>query len=303
MENHSEPLIETFEVTGPAERLDKILAARYPYLSRSYLQHLIEQGNVLVNGVSLRSSHKAAAGEVIAVTIPPTQPLSPQPEPIEVEVIYEDDDVIVVNKPAGLTVHPAPGHTQHTLVNALLARWPELASFEDSSRPGIVHRLDKDTSGLMLIARHAAAQTNLIAQFKAHSIHKSYYALVKGKLEPERGIIEAPIGRDPAHRKRMAVVSSGKEAATSYRVKEYLDGYTLLDISIETGRTHQIRVHLTAIGYPVAGDSVYGIKVKFLNRQFLHAWRLGFHLPSSGIYREFTSQLPPDLQSALDYLR
>ncbi len=136
----------------------------------------------------------------------------------------------------------------------------------------------------MLIARHAAAQTNLIAQFKAHSIHKSYYALAKGKLEPERGIIEAPIGRDPAHRKRMAVVSSGKEAATSYRVKEYLDGYTLLDISIETGRTHQIRVHLTAIGYPVAGDSVYGIKVKFLNRQFLHAWRLGFHLPSSGTY-------------------
>ena len=155
----------------------------------------------------------------------------------------------------------------------------------------------------MLIARNPAVQQKLIAQFKARTIHKSYQTLVKGKLEPERGIIEAPIGRDPGHRKRMAVVSSGKEATTSYKVREYLGGYTLLDVNIETGRTHQIRVHLAAIGYPVAGDGVYGIKVKFLERQFLHAWRLGFNLPENGAYREFTCELPPDLQAALDFLR
>ncbi len=303
MEDRPEPRVETFTASGPSTRLDRILAARYTDLSRSRLQRLIEEGNVLVNGHPVqRSGHRTVSTDSITVTIPPSVCETPQPERIPVEIVYENADVIVVNKPAGLTVHPAPGHAQHTLVNAMLAHSPELALFSDTMRPGIVHRLDKDTSGLMLIARNEAARQNLIEQFKAHSIQKGYLALVKGKVEPERGIIEAPIGRDPAHRKRMAVVSTGKEATTSFRVKEHLGGYTLLDISIETGRTHQIRVHLAAIGFPVAGDRVYGIKAGFLARQFLHAWRLGFRLPAGGLYREFTCALPEDLQSALDYL-
>ena len=304
MDKRPEPQVETYVITGPSQRLDRLLADRYPSLSRTFLQRLIERGNVLVNGQPvMRSSFHAGSGASITVTIPPHDDDTPRPERIPVEIVYEDADVIVVNKPAGLTVHPAPGHAQHTLVNALLAHSPDLAAFSDTLRPGIVHRLDKDTSGLMLIARHAAAQENLIGQFKEHSIQKSYLALVKGKVEPARGVIEAPIGRDPAHRKRMAVVSTGKESVTSFTVREHMGDYTLLDVSIETGRTHQIRVHLAAIGYPVAGDSVYGIRVKFLGRQFLHAWRLGFILPASGRYREFTCELPSDLQVALDYLR
>jgi 23S rRNA pseudouridine1911/1915/1917 synthase len=211
--------------------------------------------------------------------------------------------VIVLNKPAGLTVHPAPGHTSHTLVNALLSHCPDLASFGDSLRPGIVHRLDKDTSGLMIIAKTTSAQQNLITQFKTHSVSKGYIALVKGKLTPSCGIIEAPIGRHPVNRKLMAIVTKGREAKTSYKVKEHIDNYTLLEIAIETGRTHQIRVHLSAIGYPIIGDSVYGIKSTLLKRQFLHSYKLGFHMPYSGEYREFTSKLPLDLQQALEQIR
>jgi len=205
----------------------------------------------------------------------------------------------VIDKPAGLAVHPAPGHPGHTLVNAVLFHFPHLADIGDSLRPGIVHRLDKDTSGLMLVAKNRIAQANLINQFKARSVSKAYLALVKGHLTPERGVIEAEIGRDPRNRKRMAVVSGGREARTEYQVVQYTGDYTLLEIRPETGRTHQIRVHLVAIGYPVVGDSVYGVKSPHLSRQFLHACRLGFKLPSIGEYAEFTSQLPPDLQQAL----
>jgi 23S rRNA pseudouridine1911/1915/1917 synthase len=205
-----------------------------------------------------------------------------------------------VDKPAGLTVHPAPGHPAHTLVNAILAHFPHLADIGDSLRPGVVHRLDKDTSGVMLVAKNQVAQANLSKQFKSHSVTKAYLALVKGKLEPESGIIEADIGRDPKNRKKMAVVAEGREARTEYRVIKYIGGYTLLEIMPETGRTHQIRVHLAAIGFPVVGDKVYGVKSKYLTRQFLHACRLGFKLPSSGEYMEFESDLPPDLEQALE---
>ncbi len=233
------------------------------------------------------------------IAIPPTSPTPLSPEAIPLNILYEDDDLLVVDKPAGLTVHPAPGHPGHTLVNAILAHYPHLADIGDSLRPGIVHRLDKDTSGVMLVAKNRVAQANLSEQFKSRSVSKAYMVLVKGKLTPENGIIEADIGRDPRNRQRMAVVSRGREARTEYRVVKYIGGYSLLEITPETGRTHQIRVHLGAIGFPVVGDPVYGVKSTYLSRQFLHACRLGFKLPSTGEYVEFTSELPPDLEQAL----
>lgn len=216
------------------------------------------------------------------------------------KILYEDDDVLVIDKPPGLAVHPAPGHPSGTLVNALLSHLSALPDTSDQ-RPGIVHRLDKDTSGVMLVAKNGAAHANLTEQFKSRSVSKTYLVLVKGHLTPEDGAIEAPIGRDSAHRERMAVVaeSRGRAARTEYHVREYLDGYTLLEVKPETGRTHQIRVHLAAIGYPVVGDKVYGVKSASVPRQFVHAHRLGFHLPSTGEYVEFTADLPPDLKQAL----
>ena len=280
-------------------RLDKFVGDRCPELSRTHAQRLIGDGYITVNGKPARASLKLSIGDKVRVTIPPTPPSPLSPEAIPLNIIYEDDDLLVVDKPAGMTVHPAPGHPGHTLVNAILSHYPHLADISDSLRPGIVHRLDKDTSGLMLVAKNRAAQANLAEQFKARSIVKAYLALVKGKLTPESGIIEAAIGRDPRNRQRMAVVSRGREARTEYRVIKYIGEHTLLEIMPETGRTHQIRVHLAAIGYPVVGDPVYGVKSPYLSRQFLHACRLGFNLPSTGEYVEFTSELPEDLEQAL----
>ena len=296
------PEVKILQVTESAVRLDKYLAGEYPELSRSVLQKLIKQGHILVNDFEAKPSQKLSLGDKICVSLPPPEEVSLAAEPVPVNVIYEDEDLLVINKPAGLVVHPSPGHTTHTLVNALLARCPDLAVFGDAMRPGIVHRLDRDTSGLMIIARNSRAQQYLINQFKDRSVSKGYLVLVRGKLTPSQGIIDAPIGRDPSNRKRMAVVASGRQARTGYKVKEYLDGYTLLDITTETGRTHQIRVHLSAIGYPVVGDPVYGIRSPYVKRQFVHAYRLGFRLPSSGQYREFTCGLSPDLKQAVEMM-
>ncbi|MGB8706562.1 MAG: RluA family pseudouridine synthase [Dehalococcoidia bacterium] len=291
--------VKILQVTESGVRLDKYLAREYPELSRSVLQKLIKQGCILVNDFAAKPSQKLSVGDRIYVALPPPEKVSLAAEPIPVDVIYEDDDLLVICKPAGLVVHPSPGHTTHTLVNALLARCPDLAGFVDAMRPGIVHRLDRDTSGLMIIARNSHAQQYLINQFRARSVFKGYLVLVKGKLTPDQGIIDAPLGRDPSNRKRMAVVASGRQAKTGYKVKEYLDRYTLLDVTTETGRTHQIRVHLSAIGYPVIGDAVYGVRSPYVKRQFVHAYRLGFRLPSSGEYREFICELPPDLKQAM----
>jgi 23S rRNA pseudouridine1911/1915/1917 synthase len=293
------PEVRILQVTESAVRLDKYLAGEYPELSRSVLQKLIKQGHISVNGFEARPSQKLSVGDKIYVSLPPPEKVSLIAEPIPIDVIYEDDDLLVICKPPGLVVHPSPGHTAHTLVNALLARCPDLAIFGDAMRPGIVHRLDRDTSGLMIIARNSRAQQYLINQFKDRSVSKGYLVMVKGKLAPSQGIIDAPIGRDPSNRKRMAVVANGRQARTGYKVKEYLDGYTLLDITTETGRTHQIRVHLSAIGYPVVGDPVYGVRSPYVKRQFVHAYRLGFRLPAGGQYREFTCELSPDLKQAM----
>ena len=294
---------EVLLVDSPAIRLDKYLAIKYPGQSRSGIQKLIRQGFILVNGLVAKASQEIHAGDTLHITFPPPEPGSPLPEPIPLNIVYEDNDLIVVDKPAGITVHPAPGHTTHTLVNAILAHCPDITGLGDPMRPGIVHRLDKDTSGLLIVAKHATAQQYLISQFKTRSVSKCYLVLVKGRPEPAKGIIEAPIGRDPGNRKRMAVVEGGRYAKTGFAVKEYLNNYALLEVTIETGRTHQIRVHLAAINFPVVGDRVYGVKSPFLNRQFVHAYKLGFSLPSDGSYREFSSDLPPDLVQAMDAIR
>jgi 23S rRNA pseudouridine1911/1915/1917 synthase len=281
-------------------RLDKYVCARHPELSRTQVQKLIAAGNITVNGKPAKPGLRLNIGDKIELNIPPTPPQELKPEAIPLKIIYEDEDLLAVDKPAGLTVHPAPGHPAHTLINAILAHFPHLADIGDSLRPGVVHRLDKDTSGVMLVAKNSIAQTDLAKQFKSHSVTKAYLALVKGVLEPESGIIEADIGRDPRNRKKMAVVAEGREARTEYRVVKYIGGYTLLEVMPETGRTHQIRVHLAAIGFPVVGDKIYGVESKYLSRQFLHASRLGFKLPSTGQYIEFESELPEDLEKALE---
>jgi len=286
-----------FVVDESGSRLDKYVGEKCPELSRTHAQKLIVDGYITVNDQAVKASLKLNTGDKVNIVIPPPPLSSLSPEAIPLNIIYEDNDLLVIDKPAGLTIHPAPGHPNHTLVNAVLSHFPDLPG--DSLRPGIVHRLDKDTSGLMVMAKNRVAQANLSEQFKARSVVKGYQVLVQGHLTPEEGIIEAPIGRDPRNRKRMAVVTRGREARTEYRVIRYIGDYTLLEVMPETGRTHQIRVHLSAIGYPVVGDSVYGVKSAHLSRQFVHASRLGFNLPSTGEYVEFTSELPPDLEQAL----
>lgn len=296
--------IKTLQFNSPVPdiRLDKYLTQVLPQFSRTYLQKLIVQGCILVNGQRTKANQRLNKVDRIMVELP-LLPAHPLAEPIPLAIIYEDKDILVIDKPAGLTVHPAPGHPSHTLVNAVLAHCPGLAMSNDLARPGIVHRLDKDTSGLIVIAKNDFAREYVAAQFKSRTVTKGYLVLVKGKLSPEQGIIEAPIGRDPHSRRRMAIVEAGKEASTQYQVRKYLDDtYTLVEVTPVTGRTHQIRVHLSAIGCPVVGDPIYGIKSTHLNRQFIHAYRLGFRLPSTEQYQEFTSPLPMDLEQALEYM-
>lgn len=287
-------------VDAAGARLDKYVSEQCPGLSRTQAQKLILDDCITVNDRAAKARLILNAGDRIDIVIPPPLPSPLLPEKIPLNILYEDEDLLVIDKPAGLTVHPAPGQPNHTLVNALLAYLPTLSN--GSPRPGIVHRLDKETSGVMLVAKNSAAHLNLASQFKARTIVKAYLALVKGHLTPQDGAIEAPIGRDSRNRKRMAVVAEGKgrAARTRYHVVKYMDNYTLLEVRPETGRTHQIRVHLAAIGYPIMGDKTYGVKSALLSRQFLHACRLGFKLPSGGEYVEFESKLPPDLAQALE---
>ena len=285
------------------QRLDTYVASLLNRLSRSQVQRLIQDGLVRVNGSPARPSSRIKRGDSVHIeAMPRGLEEKPLPEKLPLRIVYEDQDIIVVDKPPGLTVHPAPGHPRGTLVNALLARYPELEAVGEPSRPGLVHRLDADTSGLMVVARSPRSYADLSRQLKEHSFTKVYLALVKGRLQPAEGVIDAPIARNPRSRQKMGVVEGGRASLTEYRTIEALDGFTLLEARLKTGRTHQIRVHMSAIGHPIAGDSKYGGRATFLRRQFLHACKLGFFLPSSGEPVEFTSKLPPDLQEALDYL-
>jgi 23S rRNA pseudouridine1911/1915/1917 synthase len=283
-----------------ADRLDRFLAGHLPQLTRSRLQALIRDGLVLVNGRPGKPALRLKVGDVVEVEVPPPQPVALIPEALPLEVVYQDADLLVVDKPAGLPVHPGPGHPQHTLVNAILALCSDLSGIGGELRPGIVHRLDKDTSGLMVVAKNDAAHQSLSRQLKERAVDKGYLALVVGTPHPADGVIEAPLGRDPLHRKKMAVVPGGREAVTRYRVREVLGGFSLLEVRPATGRTHQIRVHLASVGHPIVGDSVYSRRsAPFLDRQFLHACSLAFRHPTTGERLELTSPLPADLQAAL----
>lgn len=289
---------QDFEVDSGGMRLDQFLAVQSTGLTRSRLQALITQGLVLLNGQLARPSQKVRAGDSVSLSVPPPRELEMKPQAIPLSVVHQDDALIVLDKPAGLSVHPGPGHSDGTLVNALLAHCPDIQGIGGVIRPGIVHRLDKDTSGLMVAAKTEEAHQSLSAQFKAHTVTKGYLALAVGAVGPAEGRIDAPIARDPRHRKRMAVVPGGREARTSYRVVERLDGYSLLEVYLETGRTHQIRVHLAYLGHPLLGDQVYGKRSPLLDRHFLHAHHLSFQHPGSGQVLEFRSALPNDLERA-----
>ena len=283
-------------------RLDRYLAAQDLGLSRARLQRLIREGCVMLNGGTAKASALVKAGDRVVVRIPPPQPLDLLPENIPLYIVYDDAHLAVVDKPAGLTVHPAPGHASGTLVNALLARYPDLPGIGGWQRPGIVHRLDKDTSGLMVVAKTDEAHHSLSGQLEERRMRKGYTALVGGMVADEEGIIDAPIGRDPQHRKRMAVVDGGRPSQTSYAVVCRTGRATLVEVFPTTGRTHQIRVHFASLGHPLVGDELYGGMTDALNRQFLHAHLLGFEHPQSGKWVEFRSSLPPELRQTLAML-
>lgn len=287
-------------------RLDRFVALAMPDLSRTYLQSLIDEGAIRVDGFQRRPSFKMTAGQVVTVALPDVVESEMLPEALPLEIVYEDDDLLVVDKAAGMVVHPAPGHATGTLVNALLHHAPGI-SIGGGNRPGIVHRLDKDTSGIMVIAKTDRAQMALLEQWGRRAVVKEYEVLVAGVVEEDEATIDAPIGRDRANRLRMAAVRGGREAISHFTVRRRFDRATLLDVTIDTGRTHQIRVHLAMIGYPVVGDSLYGNATarslaaeSGLTRQFLHACRLTFDIPG-GRRRTFSADLAPDLEASLSY--
>jgi 23S rRNA pseudouridine1911/1915/1917 synthase len=306
------PGVRTLRVPeGPPGRIDRFVADATG-LSRSHVQKLISAGRLTADGVAVRARDIVPPGTEVLLDVPPPTALELAPAPdIPLRIVYEDDDLLIVDKPAGLVVHPSPGHRDgDTLVNALLARsgGADYGGIAGVARPGIVHRLDRDTSGLLMVAKHDRAQASLMAQLKARRVRKTYLALVAGSVAAAVGRIEAPIGRDPRHRTRMAVVPDGRAATTGYRVRERFDGWTLLELDLVTGRTHQIRVHLDAIGHPVAGDPVYGTGTSRrgpdgLERLFLHAWRLELTAPGDGHLIRATAPLPPELEAPLDALR
>jgi 23S rRNA pseudouridine1911/1915/1917 synthase len=298
-------------------RLDLWLARRLPELSRARLQALVAEGHVRVNGAPARSSVRLREGQQVVVLIPPPVPAAPGPEDIPLHVVHQDAQLLVVDKPAGLVVHPGAGQRSGTLVNALLRHVADLSGVGGVLRPGIVHRLDKGTSGLLVVAKDDATHRALVQQFAGRSILKEYLALVHGTPAPREGEIDRRIGRDPVHRKRMSVrAPRGREARTAWTVVESFDGASLLRVRIHTGRTHQIRVHLAAIGHPVAGDRTYGgaktpearsaesrAAIDSLSRPALHAARLAFTHPATGERVDFVSPLPPDIAAVVDRLR
>ncbi len=288
-------------------RLDRYLTSVLTGISRTTVQQLIVDGEVLVNGHAGKSGYMLRSGDEVQVFSlnMHTKATNIKPQPLPLDIVYEDKDLLVVNKAAGMVVHPAPAHHDDTLVNALIARYPDIQREGSEQRPGIIHRLDKDTSGLIIIARNAATHSALADQMKRHEIVKRYLALVEGVVALDQGSIDAPIGRNPRHRQQMAITAVGsREARTHFRVLERFARHTLLLLELETGRTHQIRVHLKAIGHPIVGDPVYGsgskIRGSTLKRQFLHAYQLKFTHPTTGTAINLEAPLPQDLQAVLD---
>ena len=285
-------------------RIDKYLASALPEKSRCHYQKAIDNGLVLVNGKVVKSKYQTKLGDEIVITIEPVKEIDILPEDIPIDILYEDDDVIVVNKPKGMVVHPAPGHYTGTLVNALMYHCKDsLSGINGEIRPGIVHRIDMNTTGSLLICKNDKAHNDIAAQIKVHSVNRIYKGIVVGNFKDEEGTIDAPIGRNPKDRKKMAVVSNGREAITHYKVLEQFKGYTYVEFKLETGRTHQIRVHMASIGHPLVGDDVYGKPVKNLQGQTLHAQTLGFKQPSTGEYVEVNAPLPDYFEELLEKYR
>jgi 23S rRNA pseudouridine1911/1915/1917 synthase len=304
-------------------RLDTVVASRIPGCSRSLAATLIGSQHILIDQQPKKPSYRIKPGDRIKGHIPAPELANYEPEPIPLHILYQDSHIIVINKSPGIVVHPAPGHSSGTLVNALLFHCPDLGAIGGEIRPGIVHRLDKDTTGTMVVAKNAEAQEELARQFKAREVQKKYLALVYGDMLSEAGEIKLPIGRHPVDRKRMSTTTrKGRAAETAWKVRERLDGITLLELNLKTGRTHQIRVHCTAMGHPIVGDRVYhsGKRLKNINRlysgesssmtaqlkavprQMLHAWRLGFIHPHSGKDMTFEAPIPTDMQTVIEKL-
>ena len=314
-------------IAGPNDhnrRLDAVVATHLPDCSRSLAANLIGMHNILVDNQPQKPGYRVKAGDQIIARIPEPEPIEYLPEPIPLDILYQDSDIVVLNKQAGLVVHPAPGHSSGTLVNALLYHCPDLEGIGGRIRPGIVHRLDKDTSGTMVVAKNADALEIMAAQFKARSVSKIYLALVYGELKKNTGTIDLPIGRHPVHRKQMSTTTrKGRQAVTSWRVRERFQDLTLLELTLETGRTHQIRVHCSTMDHPIVGDPVYRPRKLFKNlnrkpeplpapiidllkaipRQMLHAWQLGFNHPRTKERLSFKSPLPEDMAELMKKLR
>lgn len=290
---------------GAGKRLDVALALAFPELTRSAIQRLIEEGNVSVEGRKERRNYKVRLSQAVVLTVPAALPSAAQPEDIPLCVVYEDSDLVVINKSQGMVVHPAAGNYTGTLVNALLYYVDDLSGIGGEQRPGIVHRLDKDTTGLLVVAKNDRSHLALQQQLSTRTMKREYVAIVHGGLKTDTGTVDAPIARHPQRRKEMAIIKGGRSAVTHYVVEERLAGYTVVCLRLETGRTHQIRVHMASLGHPVVGDAVYGPqKPPFsLPGQMLHARKLGFIHPSSGEHMTFESKIPQIFAELLDKLR
>ncbi|HZG61164.1 MAG TPA: RluA family pseudouridine synthase [Anoxybacillus sp.] len=295
----------TIEEEQDKERIDKVISSLNEEWSRSQVQQWIKDGLVTVNGRAIKANYKCSAGDMVVIELPEPEPLDVEPEEMDLDIYYEDADVIVVNKPRGMVVHPAPGHMRGTLVNGLLAHCKDLSGINGVLRPGIVHRIDKDTSGLLMVAKNDFAHESLVNQLVNKTVTRKYKAIVHGVIPHDYGTIDAPIGRDKHDRQSMTVTEeNGKEAVTHFRVLERFDKFTFIECQLETGRTHQIRVHMKYIGYPLAGDPKYGPKKTLpIDGQALHAGILGFTHPRTGEYLEFEAPLPEEFQRVLDMLR
>ena len=293
------PTTHRLTPTRAGIRLDRFLSEAVPELSRAYVKRLIDDGLVTVNGASAKPAQKLKSGDAVVLVVPDPEPLDLVAEAIPLHAVYEDEDLIVIDKQAGMSVHPGPGHPRSTLVNALLARCPDLKGIGGALRPGIVHRLDKDTSGLIIVAKNDAAHRGLTQQFKEREVEKTYQALAKGRIKRPQGRITGSLGRDPRNRKRMAVVAGGREAETKYQVLRQSARCAHVEVKPRTGRTHQIRAHFASIGHPLLGDTLYGERSPVIGRQALHAAGLRFRQPRTGMAVDIVAPLPADFQRAL----
>lgn len=293
-----------FTIENEKGRLDKVLVELLPDKTRSHVQQWIKEGDVLVNNASAKPNYQVQPGDAITITEPELVPLDVQAENIPLDIVYEDKDVVVVNKPQGLVVHPSAGHQTGTLVNALMYQVKDLSGINGTIRPGIVHRIDKDTSGLLMVAKNDFAHEKLATQLKDRTSLREYIALVHGVIPHDKGTIDAPLGRSKADRKKQDIIQDGRPAVTHFRVLERFKDFTLVSLKLETGRTHQIRVHMKYIGYPLAGDPIYGPRKTLAgNGQFLHAKVLGFKHPRTGEFLTFEAPLPALFEETLAELR